>query len=175
VVHRSGRIGYYRGDRYRPVPAGQYRHDEWRSGRILDRTLGLALSHPSYPTIIVVQSTRQGWIRRKIMKNTKIETLKAQKDALEQKLAAMNAKIAAAETATKKVEIKVSADVRKKLVGLIEADANRTSVRENGYKWPCFMASKVFYAARSAGKPIDPAAMSDGTALALAKAYGLMK
>lgn len=99
--------------------------------------------------------------------------LMIRKEQLEAELLAIKAEI---KTASKvnDVIVKVGLDTRKKIVALINEDAKRTTMRANGYKWPVYMASKVYYAAKATGAEIDPAKMNDNTALTLAKAYNLI-
>lgn len=71
---------------------------------------------------------------------------------------------------------KVTPELRGKVAAAIEADALRTDKRENGYKWPCYPASKIYYAAKAtANGKVDPAGMKDATVIVCARAYGFIK
>ena len=103
-----------------------------------------------------------------------LKNLSVRKAELEAQLAKLNAEIKAAETASKKSI--VTAELRRKVADAIVADSKRTVVRENGYKWPTYIASKIWYAAKNVSNGvIDPAGMSENTVITCAKAYGFIK
>ena len=105
---------------------------------------------------------------------TKIETQIAR---MEKQLAELKAQVKTEKQMgfVKPAQPEVTPEIKAKVADLIAKDASRDAVRENGYKWPCYMASKVYYAAKAVGGTIDPAKMNDNTALVCAKAYGLLK
>ncbi len=77
--------------------------------------------------------------------------------------------------------VKVTQETRKLIVSMLEHDGvvaefNKLTGKPKAYgkyDFPCFMASKIFYACKALGKSIDADGMSEQTAIQLVKAYGL--